>query len=289
MIHLRPIAWRRAFTMIELMIAIVIISILAAITLSIGSAVLESADRRKTQDMLSLLDAAMIEYEQHTGRAMTYGQGDADGSQPYVDKPLPDQSWYDVSVRGVYGQSQPDGIGFLEDFSVAPGDFESWETAISNRGGRRLMIEVVNRLKSVDACKAILAKIPSDFWEHIDPDSQQSDAYLVDTWGRPVVVVFAGRDWFTRAAAGSGLNDAEIDGAADTPRRDQDGTIRTYEERAFGPGSSGRAYFLSAGPDQRYGWVGVTTAQGETFAPDREDVRYLRTEDNLYSYGVRQW
>ncbi|MBT5658115.1 MAG: prepilin-type N-terminal cleavage/methylation domain-containing protein, partial [Phycisphaerae bacterium] len=50
---------RSGFTMIELMVSIVIIAILAAITLSIGSAVIESADRRKTQDVLSLLDAAM--------------------------------------------------------------------------------------------------------------------------------------------------------------------------------------------------------------------------------------
>ncbi|MDP6890726.1 MAG: prepilin-type N-terminal cleavage/methylation domain-containing protein, partial [Phycisphaerales bacterium] len=78
---------RTAFTMIELMVAIVIIAILAAITLSIGSAVLESADRRKTQDVLSLLDAAMTEYEQHTGRPMTYGYGDGEAGFIQYDEP----------------------------------------------------------------------------------------------------------------------------------------------------------------------------------------------------------
>ncbi|MDP7070445.1 MAG: type II secretion system protein [Phycisphaerales bacterium] len=280
---------RRGFTMIELMIAIVIISILAAITLSIGSAVLESADRRKTQDMLSLLDAAMAEFEQHTGHAMTYGQGDGGGTQPYLDEPLNGLSSYDIPVRGVYGQDQVDGVGFLEDFSVAPDDFSSWETAMSNRAGRKLMVDVLKRLQSIDSCRAILAKLPSEFWEEVGTGSSPTDKLLVDTWGRPVIVVFAGRDWFDSGTSSSGVNDEELDGTTNTALQDEDGTIRTFEERAFGPASGDRTYFMSAGPDQRYGWVGFTHTLGTAFTPAQEDARFRRTEDNLYSYGVRQW
>ena len=275
--------------MVELMVAIVIIAILAAITLSIGSAVLESADKRKTQDMLSLLDAAMIEYQQHTGRPLTSGQGDGSGSLPYHDRPLDGVSSYDLPVRGVYTQTQPDGIGFLEDFSVGPDDFSSWESAVSNRAGRRMMVALLNELKSVASSKAIVSKIGDSFWAYRDPDNPTpEDAYVIDAWGRPVAVVFAGRDWYTGAGDPS-LNDAEIDGTTDTSLKDEDGSIRTFEERAFGPARGQRTYFMSAGPDQRYGWLDYTHGSDGAFMPAQDEPQYRRTEDNMYSYEVRQW
>ena len=276
---------RSAFSMIELMVAISIIAILAAITLSVGSAVMESADKRKTQDMLSLLDAALIEYEQHTGRPMTFGQGDGPDGQTYDDKPFDDRSRYDIPVRGVYTQTQPDGSGFLEEFDVGPDDFDSWETTISNRAGRRMMIDVLTRLKSVESSRNILAKITSKHWQDLDAANPNPDTrYIIDAWGRPVVVVFGGRDWYTGFADPT-LNDDEADGDL----RDEDRTIRTFEERTFGPARGKRTYFLSAGPDQRYGWVGFQIGTDQPFLPAQDDVRYRRTEDNMYSYEVRQW
>jgi type II secretory pathway pseudopilin PulG len=271
--------------MIELMVAISIIAILAAITLSVGSAVMESADKRKTQDMLSLLDAALIEYEQHTGRPMTFGQGDGPGGQTYDDIPFDDRSRYDIPVRGVYTQTQPDGSGFLEEFDVGPDDFDSWETTISNRAGRRMMIDLLARLKSVESSRSILAKITSKHWQDLDAANPNPDTrYIIDAWGRPIVVVFGGRDWYTGFADPT-LNDDEAAGDL----RDEDRTIRTFEERTFGPARGKRTYFLSAGPDQRYGWVGFQIGTDQPFLPAQDDVRYRRTEDNMYSYEVRQW
>ena len=276
---------RSAFSMIELMVAISIIAILAAITLSVGSAVMESADKRKTQDMLSLLDAALVEYEQHTGRPMTFGQGDGPGGQTYDDKPFDDLSRYDIPVRGVYTQTQPDGTGFLEEFDVGPDNFDSWETTISNRAGRNLMILVLERLKSVESSRNILAKITSKHWQDRDAANPNPDTrYIIDAWGRPVVVVFGGRDWYT-GFADTDLNDKEANGDL----LDKDRTIRTFEERTFGPARGKRTYFLSAGPDQRYGWVGFQIGTDQPFLPAQDDVRYRRTEDNMYSYEVRQW
>jgi len=296
---------RAGFTMIELMVAIVIIAILAAITLSIGSAVLESADRRKTQDILSLLDAAMTEYEQHVGRPMSYGQGDGEGRLPlqaYQDMPLNGVSSYDIRVENVVTNiedadpgnhdhpPQLPRVGFLEDYSVDPGSFDSWETAVSRRLGQHLMVEVLERLRSVESCKKILARIDSSHWA-VDPTFELTPQFLVDAWGRPIIPVFAGRDWYTKATDASGLNDVEDSDptVTNTPRRDMDGTIRTFEERAFGPARGERIYFMSTGPDGRYGWIGFTKPMDATFAADPDDVRYGRTEDNLYSYEVRQW
>jgi len=282
---------RAGFTMIELMVAIVIIAILAAITLSIGSAVLESADRRKTQDILSLLDAAMTEYEQHVGRPMSYGQGDGDAYNFYTDRPFDEISQYDVPVFAS-SQTQPLGVGFLEDFSVNPGSFGSWEATVKQRAGIQMMDSMLSRLNSVASSKKILARIGSEHWHEATNDAGTVTwKYIADAWSRPIIAVFAGRDWYTKATDASGLNDDEDPDptVTNTPRRDMDGTIRTFEERAFGPARGERIYFMSTGPDGRYGWVGFTRPMDATFTADPDDVRYGRTEDNLYSYEVRQW
>ncbi len=280
---------RTAFTMIELMVAIVIIAILAAITLSIGSAVLESADRRKTQDVLSLLDAAMTEYEQHTGRPMSYGQGDGDAYSFYADRPFDEISEYDVPVF-LYSQTQPVGVGFLEDFSIDASSFSSWESIAKQRAGIQLMDKVLGRLRSVESCKKILTRIGPSYWQDESNDAGTITwNYLADAWGRPIVAVFPGREWYTRGTDDSGVNDVEFEGTTETSLKDADGTIRTFEERAFGPARGGRIYFMSTGPDGRYGWVNFTHPTSTSFTPDAEDVRYRRTEDNLYSYEVRQW
>jgi type II secretory pathway pseudopilin PulG len=273
--------------MIELMVAIVIIAILAAITLSIGSAVLESADRRKTQDVLSLLDAAMTEYEQHTGRPMTYGYGDGEAGFIQYDEPLGDVSKYDIVV--LFDDLDEDCFrGFPEDFSVGPGDFDSWQTEVKRRLGWHLMHEVLERLDGVASCRKILARIGPQFWDE-EMVCNSMKRILNDAWGRPIVPIFPGREWYTRGTETSGVNDVEVDGTTNTSLKDTDGTIRTFEERAFGPAKGERIYFMSTGADGRYGWVNFTHPTGTDFTPDAEDIRYRRTEDNLYSYEVRQW
>jgi hypothetical protein len=234
--------------------------------------------------MLELLDKAMAEYEQHVGRSMTYGEGDGGGGFIAEDKPLPNVSRYDVPVV-VYNQTQPSGVGFLEDYSVDSTDFDSWEKAVRQRAGEQLMDRVLDRLQGVASCRKILARISPEFWNESGVDVK----FLDDAWQRPLVAVFPGRDWYSAAADASGLNDFEIEDTTETSLKDLDGTIRTFEERAFGPARGERIYFMSAGPDGRYGWLGFTAPSGTPYVPDAEDKRYRRTEDNLHSYEVRQW
>ena len=195
---------------------------------------------------------------------------------------------YDIPVLA-YNQTFANGLGFTEDFSVDPDDFDSWETAIKQRIGWQLMNKILERLDGVQSCQAILGRIAPAFWAEESPNPNTTWRHIVDAWGRPIVPVFAGREWYTRAKEDSGLNDVEVDGTTNTSLRDTDGTIRTFEERAFGPAKGERIYFMSTGPDGRYGWVNFTHPTGTDFMPDTEDVRYRRTEDNLYSYEVRQW
>ncbi|MCH2141029.1 MAG: hypothetical protein MK100_08365, partial [Phycisphaerales bacterium] len=140
-----------------------------------------------------------------------------------------------------------------------------------------------------ESCRSMLARIEPNFWNRIGTGSDPDDLILLDSWGRPITVIFAGRDWYDKSPRNSGLNDEENASDASSVRRDADDTIRTFEERAFGPALNQRLYFMSAGPDQRYGWLGHHTPIGEYFVPDQDDTRYRRTQDNLYSYEVRQW
>lgn len=275
---------RTAFTLIELMVSIVIIAILAAITLSIGSAVLGSADVRRTQDMLSLLDAALVEYQAQVGRPLTYGEGDGPGGG--FDRPLDNVSRYDICCL-VADQTSQTGIGFNEDVSVSPGDFSSWEAAATERAGIRMVDQVLDRLREVESCRDILSRIDPDAWQPINViNPNLDDQFLIDAWGRPVVVVFGGRDWYT-GHADPAANDVE--GGVTFQCRDADDTVRTVEERAWGPALGRRTYFMSAGPDLRLGWVGFDPMNGEAFTPPADENTYRRTEDNLYSYEVRQW
>ena len=127
-----------------------------------------------------------------------------------------------------------------------------------------------------------------DFIAHIDPDlvyryeddtapwlsspmemSEVNDRFIgsltvLDAWGTPVYATHPGRTW------------APDDG----PDRDDDGTIRTRNEKDYGISPNRRIVFVSAGPDQRFG------LPMEFSAPDAEQIRAARL-DNVYSVPVK--
>ena len=65
----------------------------------------------------------------------------------------------------------------------------------------------------------------------------------------------------------------------DGPDRDDDGTIRTRNEKDYGISPNRRIVFVSAGPDQRFG------LPAEFYPLDMQAMREARL-DNIYSIPV---
>ena len=67
--------------------------------------------------------------------------------------------------------------------------------------------------------------------------------------------------------------------------------MRTKAEQVLGPALRKHAYFVSAGPDGRFGSIDFdenNLADWEA-SLDVTDARYQDTLDNIYSYKVRAW
>ena len=155
---------------------------------------------------------------------------------------------------------------------------------------KALSYAVWGRLHDNQSARSVLAKIDAELLRNEQEDGQ-GPVCLYDAWDNPVLVVFPGRKWRTGGAS-VGYDDAED--ADNGCWRDQDGTIRTFEERLQGPARNGRAYLVSAGPDGRFGNIDFMTGAGESFPPvDDPDFvnrpEYQHTLDNIYSYEVRTW
>lgn len=219
--HLSP-GHRRAapaFTMIEMMITIGVIVLLSGLTLSILSSVTESADRRQTQDVLTLLDTSMAEWEIRSDRKLTWGQ---DG--------VPEGTKFDIQGKV--------GWAFLTEEVL-------------------VITEVLDRIRRTGPVRDLLATIPPQFihryeagdypwWIDLPNEKSQMDTRfdgsitILDAWGTPVYATHPGTDF-----------DPDVHSPIYGP--DEDGTVRTYNEIIYGVAESRRVCFVSAGPDRDFG------------------------------------
>jgi prepilin-type N-terminal cleavage/methylation domain-containing protein len=275
------------FTLVEIMAAIVIITILAVITLSIGSALLEKTERRRTLDVLQVLDAAVVEYQTTIGRRMTYGHsGEPLGNVLLGDFDAWQGSSYDIEhLNGVLGFADPLS-GNYPTGTVPESGTGSYRRALGGEAPYRLWEEFTRKLSGVSQCRSILSNADDDLIEVLGTDnfSDVVQTLFRDAWGSPILIVFPGRDVYVDRD-GSGLPGEP----GQQTLRDEDGTIRTRAEIILGPGRNKRVYFVSAGPDRRFGDLDYQLQVGELWEPDREDVNMRRTDDNIFSYEVRTW
>jgi type II secretory pathway pseudopilin PulG len=243
----------RAFTLVELLITIGIIIILTALTISATVALTRRSEVTQTQMTLTLLDVALTEWQSAAARTLSWG-----------DNPLPpNPPVFDI------------GDGTPHVFTLS---------------------EVWRRISGNEATRTVLARIPGDLtyvydqsrplppWLPAVPDPDDPDPFLLqanprylvqagladgsvavlDAWGLPIRAVHPGR----------------VFGPGDAGEADPDGTIFIgdgnsdgWNEEIYGRAESRRPYFVSAGPDGKWGHVSSANP-----------VVSQQAEDNLYSY-----
>jgi prepilin-type N-terminal cleavage/methylation domain-containing protein len=269
---------RRGFTLVELTITIVIILILATIALSIGNRVLRKSEADETKSAIEIAASALHEWAETKGRQPSYGSHSTGWTYSLTNMSDPSIYQYDVMIPdALSGATDPQTL-------LASRELELQQAV------REAAYQVWGQVQDQEAGRAILAKINSELLKRDDTGGIGS-LCLYDAWDHPVMVVHAGRKWRTGGAS-EGYNDSES--SADGRWRDEDGTIRTFEERLVGPARNGRLYLVSAGPDGRFGNVDYLVGAGEDFPPPDDPTFIQRPEfqhtlDNIYSYEVKTW
>jgi prepilin-type N-terminal cleavage/methylation domain-containing protein len=258
---------RRGYTLIEITLVVSIIVVLVALTISAGSAILAKAQREKTEGTLRVLDQAMAEWSQVKERQMTYGLPGLPFDARFYDITAPLTTSIDFS--GAY----ENGSTYSESDLL-----EGLNGNVLERGAG-VMPSVMAHLAIVPQSKSLLGAIDPSLSKprqlHIDGDAIQT-MLIVDAWMGPVLAILPGRVWIPA-----------VDQGTETIK-DTDGTIRTIEEVVMGACVNGRPYFVSSGPDRRFGHLEYTdTGSGES--PPSGSDRYQQTADNLYSYEVLRW
>ncbi len=231
------------FTLIEIMIVIAIIGLLAALTLGISSSVMKNAKIHKTEDALKLLTMALQEWELERGRCVTF-----EGYIPVTN------GRYDIWQAGEY----IDAPSFSEQGIPDVVMLDAMETRIKS---------VVALLMQSESSTDILSKITPDLFVL---DGQ--DKLAVDSWGTPIGVVFPGRNFY----------DADQDESQLVFAQDECGdlTVRDQAEDALGSCINERPYFVSAGPDRKWGY----RFQSNSANSEPENELWVASTDNIYSY-----
>jgi len=250
----------RAFTLVEMLVAIAIIAILLSLTLVAGSGVLRRTDITRTQRTIQVLDLALSEWSAQADRRLSWGESHAPSGGP--------AEWHDI-----YG-----------DIPHVFTTTEALRVAARTEAVRELLAtldpQVLVVLDPSETAPLWLQQVASD---PNDPDPSSNTVVSVfgsglpnpsgpprlfdeqlavlDAWGRPIRMVHPGRTWRRG-------DDALIP-------RDEDGTIRTEMEEIYGICRGREPYFVSAGRSGRFG----------DLSSSDEDVRKL-SADNLYSYPV---
>ncbi len=283
---------RHGWTLVEMMVVILVISILVALSLSIGSAVLQGSEEQRTKDALAVLDTAMqARLAEGADGAFSYGF-DGDLVPRYRIDPGEaassagsscngcgglDATLVDYRVGGLPSEtdlrclmwSQLDGCSTFEtDDDVYAGVSATCFWMLRNHPASREIIASMDP----SLVLPVLYQLGSG--------EQEPCIMPVDAWGKPIIVVLPGRDWDDRGDGGSFGN---------PKRQDPDRTIRTKEEQLLGSALQGQAYFVSAGPDGKFGNIHNDGMLVDGYTPDPTDDGFKDALDNIYSYEVHTW
>ena len=259
---------RFGFTLIEMMIVIFIIALLAGLTLGISSSVMRNAEIHKTEDVLKLITMALEEWELEQRRSLTF-----DGYIPVVG------GRYDIQLSGIDGITAP---SFAE---------QGVEEEDMLQAMRIRMVALVLVLKQSESSSEVLSKIIPDHFcktsglapveihtsDLCNIDGPHSTV-VVDSWGTPVGIVFPGRN-FADANQQSTQTQFAFDNSGDQ-------TVRDEAEDGLGSCLNERPYFVSAGPDQKWGYRSQSHSgnSGPGSKPEGSDPIWEDSIDNVNSY-----
>lgn len=247
---------RPGFTLVEMTIAIGIIVLLTALTVTASLALVNRAEIRKTENVLLLLDSALAEWESRADRQASMEPTPpvfAPSYEMYLGTPtvltaseLLQKVRRHDDARAVMGRIETDQLVKYDSSENAPAWLLGTEPA-----------------DTPDALSAFNAGT-------LDPADVEPALAVLDAWGKPIIAVHPG--WLWRDGVDPGAGPADVDGTVRNPQ-DVAGTGTGIENR-YGIAKSRRVYFMSAGPDELYGDLSGNTAERKA------------TEDNIYSYEV---
>lgn len=253
---------RRGFTMIEIVIVVGIIVILVSIVLAVGATLAASQNIKRTQATMQILESALDEYEALMRRELTWG----------IDQSTPPPG----SVYAARYDMQEDTMhvflisDMLDDVSRSS-DIRSM---LANIDGERYVRYEYDGTPPPTAPPAWILEGNLPTFQTTEPDplvaQWENDSALwynqhtvLDAWERPIRVIHPGRKW----------TDGDV---LPLDLFSDDGTVQTPLEIVYGSARNAKPYFVSGGPDGRFGSRagGATQAQQEA------------AQDNIYSYEV---
>jgi len=236
---------RRAFTLIELVVAIGVIVLLVGLTLTAGSAVIERSERSRTETVLQLLDLATREWEREARRQLTWGTNNEPGGAAYdvqqltgeifiISEVLRTISRVD-SVKAILTKIEPKFM-----YRYQAGTYPSWVQ------GAQEEFELDLRFLG--------------------------SATVLDAWGTPIYATHFGAVYDASLLA----IDPEI---YPLPLyTDPDGTTRTPNEHKYGITKGRRICFVSAGPDGEFGNL-FEDPDSQEFAFTRDNIYSYPVQD----------
>jgi prepilin-type N-terminal cleavage/methylation domain-containing protein len=233
---------RAGFTLLEMLIVIGVILVLTAITVTVLVGLQARSDIRQTENTLRLLDMALSEWEASTSRQVTFG------------------------INGP--PSEPCGGEVYEIDQIYGAGFSGWATEADAFEDAELLTDRLWAILSTSTTALeIIARVDPAFVEQAEVamaagGDPRPTFHFTDSWDREILAILPGRKFSTNC------NDPYI--------QDNDGSIRTAYENRFGVAANRRIFFVSAGPDGKFG----------DLSDDPTRIEYRQATDNVYSYEV---
>jgi len=161
---------RRGFTLVEMLVVIGILLVLTALTMLVTGAAFRASEVRTTESAISLLETALSEWENTTGRQILYGVGVDEEPNPVLYP-----ARYDIKQKHIEG-------------GVPPGD--RMDAHFDDT-----IFDLMDILERTDSAKSILANIDPELLQELTDEHDDTRLGVRDAWDNPIRVIFPGRNW----------------------------------------------------------------------------------------------